>query len=174
MLSIFSYTYCLFIHFLWRNVFSHPLSVCELGCLCCALGILWRRKWQLTPVLLPGTSHGWRSLLGYSSWSCKELDTTEQFHFHFRNSLYIRDINPLWDMWFIKFSSILWVALLLYSHCSFAQKFPVLMKFNPSIFTFVVCAFDVISKKIIAKCSVWRRVSLMFSSKSFIVLVLMF
>ena len=28
--------------------------------------ILWRRKWQLTPVLLPGKSHGRRSLVGYS------------------------------------------------------------------------------------------------------------
>ena len=83
MLSIFSYIYCLFIHFLWRNIFSHLLSICELGCVCCALGILWRRKWQLTPVLLPGKSHGWRSLLGYSPWGCKELDTTEQLHFHF-------------------------------------------------------------------------------------------
>ena len=28
--------------------------------------ILWRRKWQPTPVLLPGKSHGWKSLVGYS------------------------------------------------------------------------------------------------------------
>ena len=37
----------------------------------------WRKKWQPTPVLLPGESHGWRSLLGYSPWGCKESDTTE-------------------------------------------------------------------------------------------------
>ena len=37
----------------------------------------WRRKWQPTPVFLPGKFHGWRSLAGYSPWSCKELDTTE-------------------------------------------------------------------------------------------------
>ena len=30
------------------------------------------RKWQLTPVLLPGKSHGWRSLVGYSPWGRKE------------------------------------------------------------------------------------------------------
>ena len=42
--------------------------------------IPWRRKWQLTPVLLPGKFHGWRSLVGYSPWDCKELDTTEQLH----------------------------------------------------------------------------------------------
>ena len=45
--------------------------------------IPWRRKWQPTPVLLPGESHGWRSLVGYSPWGCKEWDTTEQLHFHF-------------------------------------------------------------------------------------------
>ena len=38
----------------------------------------WRRKWQPTPVLLPGESHGWRSLVGYSPWGCKESDTTER------------------------------------------------------------------------------------------------
>ena len=31
-----------------------------------------------TPVFLPGKSHGQRSLVGYSPWVCKELDTTEQ------------------------------------------------------------------------------------------------
>ena len=35
----------------------------------------WRRKWQPTPVLLPGKSHGQRSLVGYSPWGHKELDT---------------------------------------------------------------------------------------------------
>ena len=40
-----------------------------------------RRKWQPTPVLLPGKFHGWRSLVGYSPWSRKESDTTERFHF---------------------------------------------------------------------------------------------
>ena len=39
--------------------------------------IPWRRNWQPTPVLLPGEVHGERSLAGYSSWDCKELDTTE-------------------------------------------------------------------------------------------------
>ena len=36
-----------------------------------------------TPVLLPGKSHGQRSLVGCSSWGCEESDTTEQLHFHF-------------------------------------------------------------------------------------------
>ena len=42
--------------------------------------IPWRRKWQPTPVLLPGKSHGWRSLIGYSPWGRKESDTTERLH----------------------------------------------------------------------------------------------
>ena len=43
----------------------------------------WRRKWQPIPVLLPGKSHGQRSLVGYSPWCRKELDTTERLHFRF-------------------------------------------------------------------------------------------
>ena len=42
--------------------------------------IPWRRKWQLTPIFLPGESHGQRSLADYSPWGCKELDTTEYAH----------------------------------------------------------------------------------------------
>ena len=38
--------------------------------------ILWRRKWQPTPVFSPGESHGQRSLAGYSPWGCKESDMT--------------------------------------------------------------------------------------------------
>ena len=45
--------------------------------------IPWRRKQQPTPVLLLGKSHGWRSLVGYSPWGHKELDTTERLHFNF-------------------------------------------------------------------------------------------
>ena len=39
--------------------------------------IPWRRAMQATPVFLPGESHGQSSLVGYSPWGCKELDTTE-------------------------------------------------------------------------------------------------
>ena len=38
---------------------------------------LWRRRWHPTPVLLPGESHGWRSLEGCSPWGREELDMTE-------------------------------------------------------------------------------------------------
>ena len=46
-------------------------------------GFPWRRKWQPTPVLLPGKSHGRRSLAGYSPWGRKESDTTERLPFQF-------------------------------------------------------------------------------------------
>ena len=42
-----------------------------------------RRQWHPTPVLLPGTSHGQRSLVGCSPWGRKESDTTERLHFGF-------------------------------------------------------------------------------------------
>ena len=31
---------------------------------------VWRKQWHPTPVLLPGKSHGWRSLVAYSPWGC--------------------------------------------------------------------------------------------------------
>ena len=42
-----------------------------------------RRQWHPTPVLLPGKSHGWRTLVGRSPWGREESDTTERLHFHF-------------------------------------------------------------------------------------------
>ena len=41
-----------------------------------------RRRWHPTPVLLPGKSHGRRSLVGCIPWGREELDTTEWLHFH--------------------------------------------------------------------------------------------
>ena len=45
----------------------------------CIYNVCWRRKWQPTPVFLPEKSHGQRSLVGYSPWDCRELDTTERW-----------------------------------------------------------------------------------------------
>ena len=50
-----------------------PFQVCRIR----------RRQWQPTPVLSPGKAHGWRSLVGCSPWSHKELDLIERLHFHF-------------------------------------------------------------------------------------------
>ena len=54
--------------------------------------LLWRRKWQPTPVVLPGKSHGQRNLVGYSPWGHKESDTTEWLHFLFC-------YKPTWRPW---------------------------------------------------------------------------
>ena len=43
----------------------------------------WRRQWHPIPVLLPGKSHGQRSLVGCSPWGSKESDMTERLHFRF-------------------------------------------------------------------------------------------
>ena len=52
---------------------------------------VWPLSWEdplekemaTTPVLLPGKFHGWRSIVCYSPWGCKESDTSERLHFHF-------------------------------------------------------------------------------------------
>ena len=51
-----------------------------------------RRRWHPTPVLLPGKSHGWRRLVGWSPWGCWESDTTDWLHFYFSLS-YIGEGN---------------------------------------------------------------------------------
>ena len=50
---------------------------------CYRLALIWRRQWHPTPVFLPGSSHGQRSLVGCSPSGRYELDTTERLHFHF-------------------------------------------------------------------------------------------
>ena len=49
---------------------------CVCVCVCMCVSKLWRRKWQPTPVFLPGEPHGHKSLVCYSAWGYKELDTT--------------------------------------------------------------------------------------------------
>ena len=64
--------------------FGGPKIVCH--CFHCFPSIcheVMRRQWHPTPVLLPGKSYGQRSLVGCSPWGRKELDMTEQLHFHF-------------------------------------------------------------------------------------------
>ena len=63
--------------FVWTCVFS------------CLMNIPTSRiVGSYTPVLLPGKSHGQRSLVGCSPWGCKESDTTERLHFHFSLSCF--------------------------------------------------------------------------------------
>ena len=44
----------------------------------CVGKIPWRSKWQTTPIILPGKSHGQRNLVYFSPWGRKELDRTER------------------------------------------------------------------------------------------------
>ena len=83
--SLFAFTWssCFILTSFIREMNYIPLRLsCHtpLRTLTRALGTDWRRRWQPTPVLLPGKSHGWRNLVGYSPWGHKELDTTEQLH----------------------------------------------------------------------------------------------
>ena len=55
----------------------------------------WKRKWQPTPVFLPGESHGWRSLVGYSPRGCKESDTTERLSFFLSKHLRLGGMESL-------------------------------------------------------------------------------
>ena len=65
----------------------------------------WRRQCQPTLVLLPGKSHGQRSLVGCSPWGRKELDTTEQLNWtdwtemFFWNSLTFSIIQQMLAIW---------------------------------------------------------------------------
>ena len=88
----------------------------ELACQCRRHGfdpwakkIPRRRKWQPTPIFLPGTFHGQRTLAGYSSWGRKESYTTEGLnhswpHFIYNLSISLKDclsshILPYFTVW---------------------------------------------------------------------------
>ena len=62
----------------WRSGKESTCNVGDVGSDPWVRKIHWRREWQPTPVFLPGESHGQGSLVGYSPWGCKELNTVEQ------------------------------------------------------------------------------------------------
>ena len=71
--------------------------------------IPWKRKWQPTPIFWPGKSHGQRSLVGYSTWGHKELDTIYWLttHMHIgKQGLSCTDMNNLQDIYSVQFSSV--------------------------------------------------------------------
>ena len=66
---------------IWENLF---LELTEKDLIYTSLTPLFqRRQWHPTPVLLPGKSHGQRSLAGCRPWGREESDMTERLHFHF-------------------------------------------------------------------------------------------
>ena len=59
-----------------------PANAGDSGFNCWVGKISWRRKWQPTPVFLPGESHGQRGLSGSSPWGHEESDMTEHTRTH--------------------------------------------------------------------------------------------
>ena len=72
--------------------------------------IPWKRKWQPTPLLLPGKSHGWKSLVVYSPWGSKESDMTERLHFHFRWGILHRVLLVIGWCWVLYSSGFICVS----------------------------------------------------------------
>ena len=71
--------------------------------------ISWKRKWQPTPVFLPGKSQGRRSLVGYCPWGRKESDTTERLHYrynlciaHFTLTISFMYLQTAWTLSFLR------------------------------------------------------------------------
>ena len=62
--------------------------------------IPWSRKWQPTPVFLPGISYVQRILAGHSPWDCKELDTTEWLRVHTHTHTHTHTQRRLRNSWF--------------------------------------------------------------------------
>ena len=69
----------------WSNRFLlfEPLSLWVVLCYGNPTKVGWRKQWHPTPVLLPGKSYGWRSLVGCSPRGHWGSDMTERLHFHF-------------------------------------------------------------------------------------------
>ena len=66
-----------------RTSLRYIITKHALRLLLCTTSNGWRRQWHPTPVLLPGKSHGRRSLVGCRPWGLEESDTTERLPFHF-------------------------------------------------------------------------------------------
>ena len=77
--------------------------------------IPWSRKWQPTPVFLPGKVHGQSSLSGSGPWGSKELDLTEHVCMHMRVCTHTRSLlgdKIYWCHYFKKcFTQSLWVLI---------------------------------------------------------------
>ena len=66
-----------------------------------------RRKWQSTPVFLPGESHGQRILVGYSLWGCKARDMTSLLNNN--NNSFLIAFGKYWLFFFL--TLVLWVLI---------------------------------------------------------------
>ena len=84
--------------------------------------IPWRRKWQPTPVFLPGKSHGQRSLVGYNPWGCKRIRrdlTTKQLpllYYKVTSIIFLAFWYFSLDCWNVGIDYFL-IGLLMYCKC---------------------------------------------------------
>ena len=65
-----------------KNLPANTVDIRDVGLIPGSGRFPWKRKWQPTPVFVPGESHGQRSLVGYNPWGCKESDMTDQLSTH--------------------------------------------------------------------------------------------
>ena len=73
-------THSMYIH---MCIYAYIVCVYIWVCVCVCVCVYRRGQWHPTPVLLPGKSREWRSMVGCSPGGRKESDTTERLHFHF-------------------------------------------------------------------------------------------
>ena len=77
LMDYYLYVYQMFIKANVKKQMLKQISEVQSGALLTNSDIIQRRQWHPTPVLLPGKSHGWRSLVGCSPWGRKESDMIE-------------------------------------------------------------------------------------------------
>ena len=95
---------------------------------------LWRRKWQPTPVILPGEFHGQRSLAGYSPWGCKSQAWLSNYHSSLTTSLLSRRVP-------ISFLPACWVSASIPYPCHLGLKMISNYLFENNIFSYLYLVF---------------------------------
>ena len=149
-----------------------------------------RRQWHPTPVLLPGKSHGQRSLVGGSPWGQEESDATERLHFHFSLSCIGEgNVNPLQcsclenprdgGAWWAAVyevaqnrTQLKWLSSSSSSSSSVLWYICVLIWMKSNLYIFIsIYIFGIISKKFLLNAILWSF-SPVFSSTTFIVLLI--
>ena len=94
----------------WLREVRHLPTMQETGFNPWVRKISWRRKWQPTPVFLPGKSHGQRHLVGYSPWKTNKDSVVMQirlfwiaFHpagiAHTQLLLQVMQLNVVWKLY---------------------------------------------------------------------------
>ena len=102
----------------WKEVASGRESNCQ--CRSCGFNpwvgkIPWRRKWQPSPVFLPGESHEQRSLAGYSPWGHKQIALSQWALTHAQKKINSFQMLNCWATVLVTMKTV-WV------HCKYAQQ----------------------------------------------------